>query len=67
MAKTFIPGRSNPFKMATIRKFSWVNVTSPNEHNIFAPVGLVFNGLWTQLADLREQIGLITGARMGAS
>ena len=35
------------------------------EHQIFAPVGLVFNGLWAQLVDLQEQIGLITGAGMG--
>ena len=37
-------------------------VTSANEHQIFASEGLVFNGLWAQLADLREQIGLIEGA-----
>ena len=58
MAKTFLPGRSNPFKMVTIGRFRWVIVTSANEHQIFAPVGLVFNGLCTQLADLREQTDL---------
>ena len=63
MAKTFLPGRSNPFKMATVGRFRWVIVTSANEHNneqIFAPVGLVFNGLWAQLGDIQEQMGLIT-------
>ena len=66
MAKTFLPG-SNPYKMATIGRFRWVIVTSANQHQIFVPVGLVFNGLWAQLAYLREQIGLTTGAGMGAS
>ena len=37
-------------------------VTIANEHQMFVPGGLVFNGLWAQLADLQEQISLIAGA-----
>ena len=43
-------------------RFTWVFFTYANEHKIFAPGGPFFNGLWAQLADQREQIGLIAGA-----
>ena len=51
--------------MATLEKHCIVTSTN-NEHQIFVLGGLVFNGLWAQLADLQEQIGLIAGARVGS-
>ena len=39
--------------------------TSTNEHKIFAPMGLVFNGLCAQLADLLDQIDIIASAGVG--
>ena len=39
----------------SVLKTLYCIITSANEHQIFTPI---FNGLWAQLADLREHIDL---------
>ena len=42
-----------------------LNSAANGENHSTRKIKSIQNGLWAQLADLREQIGLITGAGMG--